>query len=128
MMHRQRAVGAAVLRFGGWLAAASLVLAGCIIEAPYTSGRAETPISITLTSVRPVAVVRPAVDRTGLPSNADVSPSQGLLAGADARFRAVVGKVTEPASIIPPTSNGDLRVEFAAADPPQLVFELTDPR
>jgi hypothetical protein len=117
-----------VLRFGGWLAAASVVLAGCIIEAPYTSGRAETPISITLTGARPVAVVRPVVDRSGLPASANVSPSEIRLAGVDARVRAVVGKVTEPSSIVHPTSNGDLRVELAAVDPPQLVFELTDPR
>src|SRR3954468_16166447 len=123
MMQRERALGAAVLRFGGWLPAAPRTLGRCILAAPYTSGRAETPISITLTAARPVAVVRPAVDRSGLPANANVSPSEMRLTAVDARVRPVVGKVPEPASIIHPASNGDLRVEFAAVDPPQVIFE-----
>lgn len=91
------------------LCTVTLIVGACgIVEAPYTTSRVDTPLSITLTFDRPVAVIRPTVERAALPSQASVSPSEARFRGVDRRIRVAVGDLVHPAAIVRPTEQGDL--------------------
>jgi hypothetical protein len=117
-----------LIRSIGLLCAITLLIAGCIVEYPYTSGTVETPVSIALTDEQPVAVLHAVIDRSTLPYTGNVNPSVLQFDGADSRIRVAIGDPGQPGVVSRPYENGELRVEVPVGDATQIVFELTEPR
>jgi hypothetical protein len=130
-MSRPRHRPAAVLQAALVVAA---IMAGCIVERPYTSNHEAKPLSVTLTAAQSVAVFDISLDRSGLPRTANIYPYVLRLHDVDPRVRiasmvlADQGNDSALGTIATARNNGDLSVDLPSQGKLRLVVELTDPR